>query len=60
LEIDLDNLVAITIQEGGETALLQGGVFGGEVIETLYVQGYVTRKCPVPELKKKKSLIQPL
>ncbi|KAH8585688.1 hypothetical protein B0O99DRAFT_603102 [Bisporella sp. PMI_857] len=42
LEINLDSLGAITIQEGGETAILQGGTYAGEVIETLYAQGYVT------------------
>lgn len=42
LEIDLSNLEAVTIQEGGQTALMQGGVWAAPVIEALWEQGYVT------------------
>ncbi|RWA04937.1 hypothetical protein EKO27_g10166 [Xylaria grammica] len=42
IEIDVDRLIDITIQPDEETAVLQAGAYGGEVIATLWDEGYVT------------------
>ncbi|PYH87796.1 FAD-binding domain-containing protein [Aspergillus ellipticus CBS 707.79] len=41
LQIDMASLREITIQPGGETAWFQGGTYDGQVMETLWGEGYV-------------------
>ncbi|RYP55563.1 hypothetical protein DL769_010120 [Monosporascus sp. CRB-8-3] len=42
LQIDMSTLTAITIQPNGKTAWFQGGVYGRQIIDTLWERGYVT------------------
>ncbi|KAI1734122.1 hypothetical protein F4680DRAFT_454307 [Xylaria scruposa] len=42
VEIYVDRLESITIQSDDESAILQAGTYGGQVIETLWDEGYVT------------------
>ncbi|PGH14341.1 hypothetical protein AJ80_05931 [Polytolypa hystricis UAMH7299] len=41
VQIDMGSLNGITIQPDGKSAWLQGGTYGGPVIETLWDEGYV-------------------
>lgn len=45
----MEALKGITIQPDGETAIIQAGVNGAEVIETLWDKGYVTSTCSVSQ-----------
>lgn len=47
IEIDMAQLGGLTIQPDGETAIFQGGIYGAEVVQTLWDAGYVTSKCPI-------------
>lgn len=49
IEINVEALKGITIQPDGETAIIQAGVNGAEVIETLWDKGYVTSTCSVSQ-----------
>jgi hypothetical protein len=42
LQINMAQLRNITISNDRESALMQGGVYGAQVIQALWDQGYVT------------------
>ncbi|OQE43750.1 hypothetical protein PENCOP_c003G01409 [Penicillium coprophilum] len=42
VQIDMASLRGLTIQPNKKSALFQGGTYGGQVIDTLWDQGYVT------------------
>ncbi|KAF7863838.1 hypothetical protein EAF04_006803 [Stromatinia cepivora] len=42
LQLDMGLLRDINIQQGGKTAILQGGTYDGQVIDYLWDKGYVT------------------
>jgi hypothetical protein len=44
IQIDLASLRGMTIQSDKKSAVFQGGAYGGQVIEALWDQGYVTSK----------------
>ncbi|CAN8106525.1 unnamed protein product [Discula destructiva] len=48
IEINVDQLVGITIQPDGETAIFQAGTYGALVMQTLWDQGYVTTTGTTP------------
>lgn len=47
IQINVEALQGITIQPDGESAVLQAGTYGGQVIEELWDKGYVTSKCSI-------------
>lgn len=47
IEIDLSNLKSIHINSSNVTAHFQGGVYGDEVINALWEQGFVTGTIPL-------------
>jgi hypothetical protein len=49
LQIDLVQLQGLEIQEDGQTVLVQGGVYAGPVIKTLWDEGYVTGEFVIPD-----------
>ncbi|ORY71065.1 uncharacterized protein BCR38DRAFT_415840 [Pseudomassariella vexata] len=48
LEIEFSQLHTITIKEDGKSAVFQAGTYGGQVIQTLWDQGYVTTTGGTP------------
>lgn len=52
VQIDVRQLTGITIQPDETSAVLQAGTYGIEVMQTLWDQGFVTRKFPlVPQCR---------
>ena len=47
IEIDVELLTGLTIQPGGETAIMQAGTYGDSIIPELWEKGYVTSKRSV-------------
>lgn len=49
IQIDLKKLTGISLKKDKKSAILQGGTFGINVIETLWDLGYVTGESPKPQ-----------
>ncbi|KAI1497641.1 hypothetical protein F5X99DRAFT_421199 [Biscogniauxia marginata] len=48
IEINVDQLLGITVQPDGETAIFQAGTYGAQVIQALWDEGYVTTTGSTP------------
>jgi FAD/FMN-containing dehydrogenase len=55
IEINMRSLNSIHVNSNNKTALFQGGVYGLEVLETLWDKGFVTGKNHQASHKRKKK-----